>query len=151
MWKSNTLIFQKLHIYMHKKYQEKWENAYLRIKNARASRTLRWALETSQYWLTSLTRLHFASLAKSRENFRPPPRPDPGSTAVNTMLKNPLSRCCPCYVLKSPIDNCFHSRGVIFFRFYTMPFKYGLKEWNYPMANIAFSSMMPDQSEAFCK
>ena len=32
MWKSNTLIFQKLHIYMHKKYQEKWKNAYFSAK-----------------------------------------------------------------------------------------------------------------------
>ena len=30
-----------------KKYQEKWENAYLIVKNARASRALRMALE---YW-----------------------------------------------------------------------------------------------------
>ena len=32
-----------------KKYQEKWENAYLRVKNARASRALRLALDPSQY------------------------------------------------------------------------------------------------------
>ena len=30
---------------MHKKYQEKWENAYLRVKNARVSKALRWALD----------------------------------------------------------------------------------------------------------
>ena len=28
---------------LQKKYQKKWENAYLRVKNARASRALRWA------------------------------------------------------------------------------------------------------------
>ena len=28
-----------------KKYQEKWENAYLIVKNARTSRALRWALD----------------------------------------------------------------------------------------------------------
>ena len=37
-----------------KKYQEKWENAYLRVKNARASRALRWTLDPGQYWLASL-------------------------------------------------------------------------------------------------
>ena len=31
-----------------KKYQEKWENAYLTVKNARASRALRQALEPYQ-------------------------------------------------------------------------------------------------------
>ena len=50
---------------MHKKYQEKWENAYLRVKNARAS-----------------TQLHFASSAKSREKFSAPPWPDHGSATV---------------------------------------------------------------------
>ena len=52
-----------------KKYQEKWENAYLRVKNARASRALRRALDPGQYWLTSLARLRFAMSAKSREKF----------------------------------------------------------------------------------
>ena len=56
-----------------KKYQEKWENAYLRVKNARASRTLRQALDPSQYWLTSLTQLRFATSAKSRDKFLGPP------------------------------------------------------------------------------
>ena len=34
-----------------KKYQEKWENAYLIVKNARASRALRWALDSGQYYM----------------------------------------------------------------------------------------------------
>ena len=69
MWESKTLIFQKLHIYMHKKYQEKWENAYLRVKNG--------------YWLPLLARLRFASWAKSREKISPPARrPDPGSATA---------------------------------------------------------------------
>ena len=55
-----------------KKYQEKWENAYLRVKNARASRALRWALDPGQYWLTSLNQLCFATSAKSREKFLAP-------------------------------------------------------------------------------
>ena len=52
-----------------KKYQEKWENAYLTVKNARASRALRWALDPGQYWLASLARLCFATSAKSRKKF----------------------------------------------------------------------------------
>ena len=52
-----------------KKYQEKWENAYLIVKNARASRALRWALDPGRYWLASLARLHFATSAKSRKKF----------------------------------------------------------------------------------
>ena len=56
-----------------KKYQEKWENAYLRVKNARAPRALRQALDPGQYWLASLARLRFATSARSRENFGPPP------------------------------------------------------------------------------
>ena len=55
-----------------KKYQEKWENAYLRVKNARAPRALRRALDPCQYWLASLAQLRFAMLARSRENFWPP-------------------------------------------------------------------------------
>ena len=58
---------------MKKRYQEKWENAYLTVKNARASRALRWALDPSQYWLASLARLRFATLAKSRKTFLGPP------------------------------------------------------------------------------
>ena len=55
-----------------KKYQEKWENTYLIIKNARAFRALRRALDPGQYWLASLACLHFATLAKSRKQFLPP-------------------------------------------------------------------------------
>ena len=56
-----------------KKYQEKWENAYLIVKNARASRALRRALDPSQYWLASLARLRFAMSEKSRKKFPGPP------------------------------------------------------------------------------
>ena len=56
-----------------KKYQEKWENAYLRVKNARASRALRQALDPSQYWFTSLAWLCLATSAKSRKTFLGPP------------------------------------------------------------------------------
>ena len=47
-----------------KKYQKKWENAYVTVKNTRASRALRRALDPSQYWLTSLAWLRFAMSAK---------------------------------------------------------------------------------------
>ena len=56
-----------------KKYQEKWENAYVTAKNARASRALRWALDPGQYWLTWLAQLCFATSAKSRKKFLGPP------------------------------------------------------------------------------
>ena len=56
-----------------KRYQEKWENAYLKVKNARASRALRQALDPGQYWLPLLARLRFATSAKSREKILAPP------------------------------------------------------------------------------
>ena len=40
-----------------------WENAYLSIKNPKASRALKWALDPSRKLLASLTWLHFATLA----------------------------------------------------------------------------------------
>ena len=66
-----------------KKYQEKWENAYVRVKNTRASRALRWALDPGQYWLASLAQLCFAKSAKSRKKFMGPPRPNPGSASAS--------------------------------------------------------------------
>ena len=45
---SYTCITYKLKNFK-KSYQEKWENAYLTLKNARASRALRQALVPSQY------------------------------------------------------------------------------------------------------
>ena len=59
-----------------KKYQEKWENAYLRVKNARTSRVLRRALHPGQYSLTSHARLRFAMSAECRQKFLGPPPPD---------------------------------------------------------------------------
>ena len=58
---------------MKKKYQKKWENAYMTVKNARASRALRRALDPGQYWLTLLARLRFTTSAKSRKKFLGPP------------------------------------------------------------------------------
>ena len=68
--------------YLKKKYQEKWENAYLIVKNARASGALRWALDPGQCWLASLTQLHFATSTKSRKKFLGPTWPNAGSTSV---------------------------------------------------------------------
>ena len=56
-----------------KKYQEKWENAYMTVKNARASRALRQALDPGHYWLASLAWLRFAMSAKSQKKFLGPP------------------------------------------------------------------------------
>ena len=64
-----------------KRYQVKWENAYLGVKNARASWALRQALDLSQYWLTSLTPLRFTTSAKSRKTFWSPSWPNPGSAS----------------------------------------------------------------------
>ena len=70
--------------FLKKKYQEKWENAYLTVKNARAPRALRQALDPGQYWLASLARLRFAMLARSQENFCPPP-----DQILDPLLHNP--------------------------------------------------------------
>ena len=43
------------------------------VKNARASRALRRAPDPGHYWLASLTRLRFATSAKSRKKFLGPP------------------------------------------------------------------------------
>ena len=54
-------------------FQEKWENEYLRVKNARASRALRWALDPGQYWLASLTQTLLRYVGKiSGKIFGPP-------------------------------------------------------------------------------
>ena len=57
---------------MKKKYQEKWKNAHLKVKNARASRALRWALDLSQYLLALIAWLHFTTFTKSQKKFWAP-------------------------------------------------------------------------------
>ena len=59
-----------------KKYQEKWEKAYLIVKNA--SRALRRALDPGQYYTIHVARsLNFTSLCWQNlgKNFWPPPLP----------------------------------------------------------------------------
>ena len=74
MWGIFGTVPTQMYIKILKKmFQEKWENEYLRVKNARASRARLRALDTSQYWLASLTWLHFATSAKSQEQFLAPP------------------------------------------------------------------------------
>ena len=51
-----------------------WENAYLSIKNQKASRALRWALDPGHILLASLR------WQLSGSEAGPPPRPNPGST-----------------------------------------------------------------------
>ena len=53
--------------------QKKWENAVLMIKNAGASRGLRWALDPGQYWLTLLAQLCFTTSVKSQKKLLAPP------------------------------------------------------------------------------
>ena len=43
------------------------------VKNARASRALRRALDPGQYWFALLAQLRFATSAKSRKKFLGPP------------------------------------------------------------------------------
>ena len=66
-----------------KKYQEKWENAYLRVKNARASgpHSGPWTLADIS-WL----RLPNSTSANSRKKILPPPRPNPGSVSALVWL-----------------------------------------------------------------
>ena len=52
-----TYINYKLKM-LKKRYQEEWENAYLTLKNARASRALRWALDPNWCMLMLLTLQH---------------------------------------------------------------------------------------------
>ena len=61
-----------------------WENAYLSIKNPKASRALKWALDPSRKWLASLTRLCFTTSATFGLRTWAPPWPNPGSAPVNT-------------------------------------------------------------------
>ena len=58
---------------MKKKYQEKWENAYLTAKNAKASRALRWALDPGQYWLDFARPTPLRYVGKISEKISGPP------------------------------------------------------------------------------
>ena len=67
-----------------KKYQEKWENAYLIVKNARASRALRQALDPGQYFMarfTHQTLLHYVGKISEKISGAPP-SPNPGSATA---------------------------------------------------------------------
>ena len=76
---SCTCLNYKLKM-LKKRCQEKWENAYLTLKNTRASRTLRRALDPGQCMLASLTRRRCApSASLGKKLLGPPPRPNPGS------------------------------------------------------------------------
>ena len=101
-----------------KKYQEKWENAYLIVKNARTSRSLRRALDPGHYWLTSLARLHFATSAKSGEIFLVPPWPNAGSasdipgTRINLDMLSSLS-------ISTRVSSVFSSQKRIFLQYFS--------------------------------
>ena len=80
----------------------------MRVKNARASRALRQALDPAQYWLTSIARLCFATSAKSREKILATPTDqilDPllfcVVIKVNFLHKQMLSKTSDCkhYIL----------------------------------------------------
>ena len=94
-----------------KKYQEKWENAYMTVKNARASRALRQALDPGHYWLTSLAQLHFATLAKSQKKFLGPPWPNPGSASDIHLISKSITSSAWRILLENDnsIDRFFQS------------------------------------------
>ena len=71
-------------IFLEEKYQEKWENAYLIIKNARTSRALMQALDPQQYYTARFARsTSLRYFSKISENISgPPPWPNPGSATV---------------------------------------------------------------------
>ena len=95
-WSSKEyFIFQKIRIFCHenthilsctclnyklkilkKRCQEKWENAYLTLKNTRASRALRRALDPGRYMLASLALRRCALSANIGKIFAGPPPPD---------------------------------------------------------------------------
>ena len=68
---SCTCLNYKLKI-LKKRCQEKWENAYLTLKNTRASRALRRALDPGRYMLTSLA-LRCTPSANLGKNLLAPP------------------------------------------------------------------------------
>ena len=60
--------------FLEEKYQDKWENAYLIVKNARAFKARRQALDPSQYYiahLACLTSLRYVGKI-SEKNSAPP-------------------------------------------------------------------------------
>ena len=69
---SCTCLNYKLKI-LKKRCQEKWENAYLTLKNTRASRALRRALDTGQYMLASLALRRCAPSANLGKKLLGPP------------------------------------------------------------------------------
>ena len=67
--------------FLKKRCQEKWENAYLTLKNTRASRALRRALDPGRCMLASLALWHCAPSVNLRKKLLGPPWPNPGSAA----------------------------------------------------------------------
>ena len=62
-----------------------WKNTYLSIKNPKASRALKWALDPDHILLASLAQLHFTTWATfSLRCLGPPPWPNPGSAPENS-------------------------------------------------------------------
>ena len=62
-------VYQEILVFYYKKVPQNGENAYLVIKNPRASRALRWALDPSQLGLTSFTQFHCVKLVKKSKIF----------------------------------------------------------------------------------
>ena len=58
-----------------KRVSRMWENAYLSIKNPKASRALKWALDPSCKLFASLARLRFTTLGSFGLRIWAPPPP----------------------------------------------------------------------------
>ena len=71
-----------------------WENAYLSIKNPKASRARLRALDPGHKLLASLERLRFATSATfGLSTWGPPPRPNPGSAPARKHLFSGWASC----------------------------------------------------------
>ena len=75
---SCTCLNYKLKI-LKKRCQERWENAYLTLKNTRGSRALRRALDPGLCMLASLALRHSAPSANLGKHLLGAPWPNPGS------------------------------------------------------------------------
>ena len=112
-----------------KKYQEKWENTYLIVKNARASRALRQALDPGQYFMAHFVcqiSLHY--VGKISEKISGPPL----DQILDPLLMIPIYEHAyiflflvlkfGAFVLLLELDKCFSCCGAYYlwlFIFYT--------------------------------
>ena len=94
---SCTCLNYKLKI-LKKRCQEKWNNAYLTLKNTRASRALRRALDPGLYMLASLALRRFAPSANlGKKLLGPPPLTKSGIRTCVDSTESPYWLNLECY------------------------------------------------------